>query len=168
MKKIYLLYLLCLFGFLFPIETLAQSAVGISGSWQLIPDESAPLSYYNTLNLKIAVNNSHITFVKKWVAQFPKTDSVDVPTENIITRIPVTNRIWPYQVFMGVSMIPGSEKEIKAKWITKDSVLQIDETYPILISQGREIMHSINTYSLSDNGQKLTLNIRNNFLNSQS
>src|SRR5665213_1643800 len=140
----------------------AQNNLGITGKWVLIPDESSALSYYNTINLDIQQENTTLRIVQKWESKFPKIDSVQLSTSGEINKSPVNNRVWPFQVFMGVSMIPGSEKEVTAKWIAKDSILQVKESYPVLISQGKVNMNGVRTYTLSNDGQKLTLNIFHN------
>ncbi|MEO9143984.1 MAG: GxGYxYP domain-containing protein [Ginsengibacter sp.] len=163
LKKKYVPY--CLFLIIYIISCpglFAQNASGLQGKWTLIPDESAPLSYYNTINLDIQQSNASLTIVQKWESKFPKIDSVQMSTNGEVNKIPINNRVWPYQVFMGVSMIPGSEKEVTAKWVAKDSILQVEESYPVLISQGKANIHGVRTYTLSNDGQKLTLNIFHN------
>ena len=58
----------------------AQNNLGITGKWALIPDESTPLSYYNTINLDILQANTSLTIVQKWESKFPKIDSVQLST----------------------------------------------------------------------------------------
>lgn len=140
----------------------AQNNLGITGKWALVPDESTPLSYYNTINLDIQQSNTSLTIVQKWESKFPKIDSVQVSINGEVNKAPINNRVWPFQVFMGVSMIPGSEKEVTAKWVAKDSILEVKESYPVQISQGKVNIHGVRTYALSNDGQKLTLNIFHN------
>lgn len=143
-------------------NVFALDTVGFGGEWTLIPDESTPISYYNTIGLNFQQDGNFLTIVQKWVGKPPHTDSIHVSTDGKAEKMMVTNRVWPYQVFMDISLIPGSEKEITAQWIAKDSILQINEDYPIIISQGETTIHSVRTYTLSDGGQKLTLNIYRN------
>ncbi|HEY5390737.1 MAG TPA: GxGYxYP domain-containing protein [Hanamia sp.] len=162
-KKKYVQYSIFLIIFIiFCPGLFAQNASGLQGKWVLIPDESTALSYYNTINLDIQQENATLTIVQKWESKFPKIDSVQLSTSGEINKSSVNNRVWPFQVFMGVSMVPGSEKEVAAKWIAKDSILQVKESYPVLISQGKVNMNGVRTYTLSNDGQKLTLNIFHN------
>lgn len=140
----------------------AQNASKLKGKWSLIPDESTPLSYYKTMNLDIHQEGSFLTIVQKWESKFPKIDSIYVATNGEVNKMVVNDRVWPSQVFMGVSMIPGSEKAVTAEWVANDSILKVDESYPVLISQGKVNIHSIRTYTLSNEGEKLTLNIFHN------
>lgn len=144
------------------LKVFAGDTLGLRGEWTLVPDESTPVSYYNTISLDIQQKDSSLTVVQKWVEKFPHIDSFHVYINGEPNKVPVTNRVWPYQVFMGVSLIPGTEKEVSAQWINKDSILEVKEDYPVFISQGRTTIRSIRTYMLSDEGQKLTLSIYRN------
>lgn len=144
------------------LKVFAVDTLGLKGEWTLIPDESAPISYYNTISLDIQQKDSSLTIVQKWEEKFPHVDSFHLFINGQPDKVPVTSRIWPYQVFMGISLIPGTEKEVTAQWIKKDSILKIEEDYPVSVSQGKTTIHSIQTYTLSDEGQKLTIYIYRN------
>jgi hypothetical protein len=144
------------------LNVFAADTLGLRGEWTLIPDESKPISYYNSISLDIQQRDSSLTIVQKWEEKFAHIDSFHLYINNQPHKVPVTSRIWPYQVFMGVSLIPGTEKEVTAEWVKKDSILKIEEDYPISVSQGETAMHSVRTYTLSDEGQKLTLSIYRN------
>ncbi|MBX6360745.1 MAG: hypothetical protein IRZ03_11770 [Acidobacterium ailaaui] len=141
------------------LKVFAVDTAGLRGEWTLIRDESTPISYYNTVNLEVQQKDSSLTIVQKWIEMFPHVDSFHVYINGEPSKVPVTSRIWPYQVFMNVSLIPGTEKEVTAQWISKDSILEVKEDYPVHVSQGLTTIHSIQTYTLSDNGQKLILHI---------
>ena len=162
-------YLCCLLLMTVPFcNSWGQNSSAIDGVWQLIPDESTAISYYNTISLNIEQGLSGIKIVQKWESSHSKVDSFNIRVDGGQYQVPVNNRVWPYQVFMGISLIPGTNKEVSAKWLDQNKTLQIEETYPVLISQGRVTMHAVSTYSLSDDGEKLTLNVQNNFFRPQN
>lgn len=161
----------CVKGFLFLLLALvsaiplraqqnAADSLGLSGEWQLIPDESTEVTFYQTISMKVDVSPTTVTLVRKWVATFSKVDSFTVTTDGQINKVPVTNRVWPADVFMGVSMIPGSEKSVTAQWVEKNKTLKVDESYPVLVSQGQTEIHTTTLYTLSDNGQLLSVNVQ--------
>lgn len=132
----------------------------MSGQWQLIPDESSSIAYYNTISLSVARVDSGVTLVQRWEELFPKVDSLDLVTGGKVNRIKVDDRVLPAQVFMGVSRIPGTDEQVTAAWSDGGNVLTVQEQYPVIISQGRATIQSTSTYSLSDDGQKLTLTVQ--------
>ena len=165
MKKVcvqccFFLALLFISGLPVNAQKASRDSLGFSGQWQLIPDESTDVTFYNTISMRIAASPSHVTIVRKWQSTFSKVDSFTVTTDGKINTVPVTNRVWPADVFMGVSMIPGSEETVTAEWVEKNKTLKVDESYPVLISQGKTEIHTSSLYSLSDNGQTLSINVQ--------
>lgn len=157
----YLLYLLLM---LLPFSNAwSQDSSNISGIWQLIPDESSPISLYKTINLRVKQTNSRVEIVQTWESQFPYVDSFNIGTDGHDYQVPVNSRVSPSQVMSGISMVLGSEKEISATWIDPDKILQVTEKYPVLVSQGETAMNGVRIYSLSNEGQKLTLSVYRNF-----
>ncbi len=130
------------------------------GKWKLIPESSSQVLLYNTVALRIHNEGSHIKIIQKWGTRFAKIDSLYLSTNGRENSVPVDNRVWPTDVFMGVSMIPGSQEKVTARWIEKGRELKVDETYPVLVSQGRTNVQSHSTYKLSDDGLTLTLTIQ--------
>lgn len=157
MKRTALTLTLCLFVALF---TLAQQTAGWEGRWILTPEKSTHVVFYRSIRLEIQSTPSRVRLVQRWEERFPKVDSLDLSTDGKINLVPVTNRVWPPEVFMGVSMVAGSEEKVTARWLTPGRVLQIDEVYKVLVSQGAVDMHSTSTYTLSEDGQTLTVNVQ--------
>lgn len=157
---LFLLSLCCLYVLPGSAQSPAGDTTGFSGEWQLIPDESTHVTFYNTISMRISATPSEVTVVRRWEEIFSKTDSFTVATNGQVTQIPVTNRVWPADVFMGVSMIPGTQKTVTAQWTDNGRTLKVDESYPVRISQGETEIHTTSLYALSDNAQKLTVNIQ--------
>jgi len=161
MQKCYRKYhLLLLLLLLIAFPAHGQEKADISGEWSLIPESSSQLLLYHTASLKVELDGSYVKIIQQWGKRFAKIDSLYLSTDGSVNLVPVDNRVWPTQVFMGVSMIPGSREKVTAKWIKKNHSIKIEETYPVLVSQGRTDVHSTSTYTLSPDGQTLTLKIQ--------
>lgn len=156
-KKFYLILFL-LVGI--PLLASAKPQHDLFGEWKLIPQSSSQIPLYNTVSLRIQKEGSHVKIIQTWGTQFAKIDSLYLATNGRQTQVPVKNRVWPTGVFMGVSMIPGSKEKLSAHWVKRGHILEVDETYPVLVSQGKTYVHSISTYKLSKNTQNLTLIIQ--------
>ena len=141
---------------------MAQSTAGIFGKWQLIPDESSAVNFYSTIGLEIRDKGRSLEVITKWESGHSKVDSLRFAADGKTYTLPVENRVWPYQVFSSISMIPGTQKSVSGTWVEKDKVLEFTERYPISLSQGRGEMKNVERLTLSDEGEKLTLNIVQN------
>lgn len=153
-------FVMCMWIWCIPVlHSAAQDTTGMSGQWQLIPDESSSVAFYNTISLSVTRADSNVTLVQRWEELFPKVDSVSLITGGVVNRVKVEDRVWPSQVFMGVSRIPGTDEELTAVWSNDGKLLTVQEQYPVLISQGQTTMRSTKKYVLSDDGEKLTLTV---------
>ncbi|HEX9007399.1 MAG TPA: GxGYxYP domain-containing protein, partial [Bacteroidota bacterium] len=72
-------------------------------------------------------------------------------------RVRINDRVWPSNVFMGVSLIPGSEKEVVAR--VHDSVLTLEERYPVAVSQGEGAVRSTATIRLAADGECISYTV---------
>lgn len=142
------------------ITTAQDTTPRFTGAWRLQPENSRDIAFYKSIRLDIQQSLSRIRLVQRWEERFPKVDSLDLSTDGKVNLVPVTNRVWPSEVFMGVSMMPGSDEKVTARWLTPGRVLQIDEVCKVLVSQGAVDMHSTSTYTLSEDGQTLTMNVQ--------
>jgi len=151
---------ICLLVFVAWSASLAQGTGGMDGIWKLIPDKSAQVVYYDGLQLNIHTQPARLQLTQQWQARFPRVDSMDLSLDGKSSLFPVNTRIWPTEVFMGVSMAPGSNEKASAQWLIPGKVLRVEETYKVLVSQGATDIHTTSTYTLSEDGQTLTLNVQ--------
>jgi hypothetical protein len=77
-----------------------------------------------------------------------------------VHRVPVRDRVWPSNVFMGVSLQPGSMRELSAREERSGAVLVINEKYPLLVSQGTMTLETEHRFELSENNTVLTWRLR--------
>jgi hypothetical protein len=102
-----------------------------------------------------------VRIIQVWKTQHHSTiDTLHLKTGGVVNKVPVKSRIWPTNVYMGLSQIVGSQKKVTAKWIHRHQGLQVTEHYDVRTSQGVSTLKSIYTYRLSPNGKSLTLTIR--------
>lgn len=152
------LFLISLLFLCIPVITLAQNN-GINGSWTLTKNESSRIPLFKTLSLKIKTYDHHVRLINIWGEHQSTIDTLSFETGGKTNEIPVTSRVWPTGIFMGVSMIPGTKKRITAKWGNNRHELTLTERYIVLASQGKFPITSTYVYKLSNDGNVLTLTI---------
>ena len=153
-------YLILLLGvLLFPAIVIAQNQAGLSGHWEVVPDKSTEIPLYGTLSITIEQSGKNVSIVQQWGESRRHIEKMDLKTGGSVNKIPVGDRVWPTNVFMGLSKIPGSYEQMKAYWKDPGNVLEVHEQYDLKSSQGNTRITAQNTYAVSDGGQTLTLTI---------
>ena len=133
--------------------------MSILGSWTLIDRESSGIDLYNTLQVEITKTTDGIELIQKWGQRRGFIDTVVLKLDGSTVEKEISNRVFPTNVFMGVSMDVGSKRKITAQWLEKDKALQVYEKYDILVSQGPVTITTIHTYTLSPGGETLRYTI---------
>jgi len=113
-----------------------QAKSPLDGSWELIPAKSTEIDLYGTLSLRLAIDNESVMLVQRWGDRRSFTDSLVLPTSGAPTKVRIQNRVFPSNVFMGLSMPVGQERTLRAKWDSQKSVLTVEEEYGLRGSQG--------------------------------
>ena len=127
----------------------------LEGNWNLIPDKSTEIDLYGTLSLEISQEKEKVIITQQWGGNRHFRETVELKTDGNVNKIKITDRVFPTNVFMGLSMPIGDTKEVTALWKNNGNVLQITENYPLLGSQGRTNISAIHTFELSDSGEIL-------------
>ncbi len=138
----------------------ARAADTVIGQWELVPEQSSNIDLFGTLTLDIEENEEHFTVIRKWGRRRSNTDTLMAPKDASARLQPIYDRVFPSNVFMGLSMAVGSNRRIQGKWLQKKSALQITETFDMLASQGRTRLSGTHDFRLSDNGETLHYRIR--------
>ncbi len=161
-KRYHTYYLLLPLLFLMAGQAQCRDKPGISGKWKLIPASSSKtlIYHYRTVSLRIRNEGPKVKIVLKWGTHLAKIDSMLLSTDGRGNEVAVKSRVWPTNIYMDVSMIPGSKKKVTARWVEKNRVLEVNSTYPVIVSQGRTEIHTTSTYALSQDGKNLTMTIR--------
>ncbi len=133
---------------LFAASCFSQDIGGMYGKWELVPQSSSEIALYNNLNIDIQQDASSITIIQKWGKRRSFTDTLKFQTDGKVNKIPIYNRVWPTNVFMGISMKVGASRQVKAYWDRKHISLKLDMEYPVLASQGEKRLFSTHIYTL--------------------
>jgi hypothetical protein len=119
------------------IATLRAEELTLEGEWVLVPQGSTEIDLYGTLAIEIVQHSDGLTLIRTFGGQRSFKESLTLKTGGFANKVHVTDRVFPTNVFMGVSLPVGSERTIKAFWIDKTSQLRLEETSDVLASQGR-------------------------------
>ncbi len=137
---------------------IAQSPQ-FEGEWKMLPERSSEIDLYSSVALRIGLTPDRVTLVQTWGGTRGFRDSVTLVLGAAPIKVPVTDRVWPTNVFMGVSMQPGSAREVSARIDKKTGTLHITERYPVRVSQGELTMQAENVFTLSEDAKTLTWRI---------
>lgn len=147
---------LFLLALLLPTVGSAQGSPGFTGKWTFIQQMSDDIGLYASLSMEIRQSGSNIVILQRWGAGRSFVDSLSLEVGGKVNKVPITNRVFPTNVFMGLSMPVGGTRSIKATWENNGKVLRLDESYSIRGSQGMSPISAIHTYELSNDGELLT------------
>ncbi|MCI0515739.1 hypothetical protein L0128_21200, partial [candidate division KSB1 bacterium] len=105
-------------------------------------------------------SENQVTILQTWGSGRSFSDTLRLKTDGSINLAPIQARIFPTNVFMGLSLKPGSMRKIKAHWENQGTVLKLETVLPIRGSQGETTMNTFETYQLSPDYQVLTYQIQ--------
>lgn len=138
---------------------ILDAAPTLFGKWTLLPDKSTGIDLYNHLQIEIAETSSGITLIQKWGRRRSFSDTLHLKMDQSKQQKMISNRVFPSNVFMGISMAVGSKREISAGWIKPKTVFQVQETFDVLASQGKTSISAKHTYALAENNEILSYTI---------
>ena len=99
--------LVCLAIMLLICPASAQTDDSPFGSWELLPDRSTDIDLYKNLTVKIQQAPAGILVVDRWGGDRHFVDSLLLPADGRTVQVPITNRVFPSNVFMGLMMTVG-------------------------------------------------------------
>jgi len=129
-----------------PSGTALRAESPFNGAWELIPAKSTEIDLYGTLSLRLEVREADLTLVQRWGGRRSFTDSLVLPTDGTAATVAVVNRVFPSNVFMGLSMKVGEERTLRARWDEERTLLTIEEEFSLRGSQGLIPVRSIHRY----------------------
>ncbi len=130
-----------------------------NGKWTLLPLKSPEIDLFKTSSVDISQNGSTVTITHTWGSGRTFIDKLVLKTGGAVNRIPVGSRVWPSNVFMGISMDTTSQQEATAVWENNGTLLRVERRYKVLASQGKVEIKSAETYELTDEKQTLTVTL---------
>ncbi|HDL19358.1 MAG TPA: hypothetical protein ENH29_09910 [Bacteroidetes bacterium] len=117
--------------------SFAQERSSLFGKWELIPDKSSEISLYRTLSVDLQKVGQKLTLIEKWGSKRSFSDTLHFKTDGKVYQNSIKNRVWPTNVFMGISQAVGEKRKVTANWMKNGEVLTIHIAYPVLASQGK-------------------------------
>ncbi len=143
-----------------PAAVPLQGAAAFAGQWTLLPLKSSQIDLFPTLALDIQGHGPKVTLRQIWGrGQYAFNTAMTLTTDGAVNEVPVTDRVWPTQPFMGVSMKVGSKQRVTATWSDDGRTLVVVRHYTVLVSQGTQEVTSTDTYRLGAGDDQLTLDI---------
>ena len=157
-----LCYFVCslMITLLLPTLGISEGDPGFNGKWTLIQKKSSEIGLYRTLSLEIQQDVSTVTIIQTWGTRRSFKDTLIVKTGGVVNQIPISNRVFPTNVFMGLSMPVGKKKQVTATWGNNGRVLTIKETYTLLGSQGKSPIFVTQIYKLSSDNETITYAVK--------
>lgn len=139
----------------------AEPAPAFAGKWTLLPFKSAQVDLFQTLSLDIQLPAAgQVAIDQSWGAgNYAHHEAIQVKTDGSAQQVPVTDRVWVPQPFMGVSMKVGTDQSVSAKVSDDGRTVTVERHYQVLVSQGPRDMSSTETYTLGTGDDTLTLKV---------
>jgi hypothetical protein len=131
----------------------------LAGRWEMIPGKSSDIDLFGTVAVEITAKGSAVSVVDVWGRGRRFRDSVTCTPGGAATRIPVTSRVYPANVFMGLMMERGGARTATSSWQDSGRTLVIDEKFSLRGSQGETPVTSRRSYALSSDSETLTYTI---------
>ncbi len=137
-----------------------QASEDFNGRWSLVTEKSSGIELYEKLSLQTTREGDAVKIVQTWgTGDIALRVPMELRTGGVENAVPVANRVWPTDVFMGISMDKDEPEKITAQWSENGRRLDLDCHYAVLASQGRIAMESREAYESSEFGDELTLTI---------
>jgi len=140
------LRLMLIFLILFPSLVPGSSTTQLDGKWTLIHEKSTKINLYGTLSLQIQTSNESVKIIQKWGGRRSHIDTIQLRTNGKIKKMRIKDRVFPSNVFMGLSRSVGKNRQLSAKWQKNGEILEVKEDYDLLGSQGTSHISVIHTY----------------------
>jgi hypothetical protein len=154
---------LVLFAGLFALCGLAAETIPGDwvGSWVMVPEQSSAVDVFGSASLKIETSTTdHMLLTERWGTRRYQEDHLDLALGGTINEVEIDHKVFPSNVFMGLRREVGASRRIAARWEDGHRVLKLDETCPIISSQGRESLRIASTLEMGPGGNVLTWTIQ--------
>jgi len=133
----------------------------LSGQWVLIPEKSSEIGLYRMLTIRIEYAADSVRITHRWGQGTRTLDRViTVPCKGGSVRIPISDRVFPTNVFMGLSLPVGNERIIKTVKSAGDTLLDLLELVDVRSSQGIRRIKIHHEYMLTGSGRILRYTVK--------
>lgn len=145
-----------------PVALLGAGHPDFNGTWDLVPQKSPVISLYGSLAIEIKVAGEQVTIIQKWGTR-PRDrfqDTVRLSTDGKKQIMALQHQVAPGSVFLGIANQKDGRREMSASWNGDGTVLTVQESVPILSSQGNASIQAVHTYTLSRPEQIMTYRVQ--------
>ena len=158
LRSLCLALLLCLTGL--NLNAYPAKDTNLEGRWVLVPQASTEIDLYGTLSLEFKLQDNGLSLQRKFGGRrsFEETIALDIGGSPI--HLPMDDRVFPTNVFMGLSRAVGSDRIMKAFWEEKSGRLRLEETLDIISSQGRTSIQAEHIFQAGPAPDLLTYTIK--------
>ncbi len=123
----------------------------LSGTWELVPQKSTVIPLYRSLTVDFRFQDRSLSLAQKWGTR-PRdafTDTVTLPLDGTVTRVPLQHQVAPTNVFLGIRNLAGGRREMSASLSADGTILTVRECVTADTSQGAAEIEAVHTYTLS-------------------
>lgn len=131
----------------------------LDGEWILVPQSSTEIDLFGALTVEIARKGGEITLIRSFGGVRGVKDDWTLKAGGFANSIPILDRVFPTNVFMGLSQPVGSRRTVEAYWDEPDSVLRLEETCDIRGSQGQAPVRSRHVFRAGAEADLMTYTI---------
>lgn len=116
----------------------ALSAEGptLEGEWVLVPQASTEIDLFGSLTVEIARKDGGLSLTRTFGGARSFKDAMILKTGGHANQVPILDRVFPTNVFMGLSMPVGTRRTIQAFWGDTAADLRLEEAFEVRASQG--------------------------------
>jgi len=129
------------------------------GKWNLIKEKSTEIDLYGALSIEFQIVDDQLRLVQQWGIGRSFRDSILLNIDGSFHGLEIRDRVVASNVFMGLSMPVGEQRQIKATWETPGAVLNLVEQFTLISSQGRFPETVTHRYSLSADKEIITYDV---------
>jgi hypothetical protein len=144
-----------------PASVKSSGHADFSGSWELVPQKSTVIPFYQTLAIDFQLNGDQVTIIQKWGTRARDCfqDTVRLVADGRNTACALQHQVAPSSVFLSLSNPANGRRQMAASWNQNGTVLTVKESLPVRISQGTGEINTVHTYALSVAQQLLTYTV---------
>ncbi|MFP4540814.1 MAG: GxGYxYP domain-containing protein [Opitutales bacterium] len=127
------------------------------GEWVAVPQQSSAVDVFGSVSLRFEeVTEDRFILTERWGTRRFQEDRFALRVGGAVNEVLIDHKVFPTNVFMGVRREVGAHRRIVARWRDDHAALELEETCPILSSQGRENLRMHSSLELDPTGQVLT------------
>ncbi|MFZ5517263.1 MAG: GxGYxYP domain-containing protein [Candidatus Zhuqueibacterota bacterium] len=151
-------YFTCIFFLFFSLISEAESN-DFDGTWKMINEKSTEIDLYGALSVEFHISGDQLTLIHQWGVGRSFRDSINLNIDSNFHAFEIHDRVVATNVFMGLSMPVGEQRQIKATWEKPGAVLKLVEQFNLISSQGRFPETVTHHYTLSADKEIITYDV---------